>query len=88
MMSATRAERILLGVHGLGPWSVNYIMMRALGFADCVPIGDTGVTSGLKTLFKLEERPDADGTRRLMSVFSPHRSLATAHLWQINKPSL
>jgi AraC family transcriptional regulator of adaptative response / DNA-3-methyladenine glycosylase II len=87
-MSATRAERTLLAVHGLGPWSVNYVMMRSLGFADCVPIGDTGVTSGLKTLFKLEERPDADATRRLMAVFSPHRSLATAHLWQINKPTL
>jgi AraC family transcriptional regulator of adaptative response / DNA-3-methyladenine glycosylase II len=87
-MSATRAERTLLALRGLGPWSVNYLMMRSLGFSDCVPIGDTGVTSGLQTLFKLEERPDADGTRRLMSVFSPHRSLATAHLWQINKPDL
>jgi AraC family transcriptional regulator of adaptative response / DNA-3-methyladenine glycosylase II len=86
-MSATRAERTLLAVRGLGPWSVNYLMMRSLGLADCVPIGDTGVTSGLKTLFRLEERPDADATRRLMSVFSPHRSLATAHLWQINRPS-
>ncbi len=85
-MSATRAERTLLAVRGLGPWSVNYLMMRSLGFADCVPIGDTGVTSGLQALFRLEERPDADATRRLMSVFSPHRSLATAHLWQINRP--
>jgi AraC family transcriptional regulator of adaptative response / DNA-3-methyladenine glycosylase II len=86
-MSATRAERTLLAVRGLGPWSVNYLMMRSLGFADCVPLGDTGVTSGLKKLFRLEERPDADATRRLMSVFSPHRSLATAHLWQINQPT-
>jgi AraC family transcriptional regulator of adaptative response / DNA-3-methyladenine glycosylase II len=85
-MSATRAERTLLAVRGLGPWSVNYLMMRSLGFADCVPIGDTGVTSGLKSLFRLEERPDVDATRRLMAVFSPHRSLATAHLWQLNRP--
>jgi AraC family transcriptional regulator of adaptative response / DNA-3-methyladenine glycosylase II len=87
-MSATRAERTLLAVRGLGPWSVNYLMMRSLGFADCVPLGDTGVTSGLQTLFKLEERPDVDATRRLMTVFSPHRSLATAHLWQIHQPPL
>ena len=31
-MSATRAERTLLAIRGLGPWSVNYVMMRALGF--------------------------------------------------------
>lgn len=85
-MSATRAERTLLAVRGLGPWSVNYVMMRALGFADCVPLGDTGVTSGLHALLSLDERPDVNATRRLMAMFSPYRSLATAHLWQFNQP--
>ncbi len=84
-MSATRAERILTAVRGLGPWSVNYLMMRSLGFADCVPYGDTGLTSGLQLLMKLEQRPGMDATRRLMSVFSPHRSLAAAHLWQMKQ---
>jgi Adenosine deaminase len=83
--SATRAERTLLNVHGLGPWAVNYVMMRSMGFADCVPLGDTGVSSGLQALFKLEERPAGDAMRRLMRVFSPYRSLATAHLWQFNQ---
>jgi AraC family transcriptional regulator of adaptative response / DNA-3-methyladenine glycosylase II len=87
-MSATRAERTLLAIRGLGPWSVNYLMMRSLGFADCVPLGDTGVTSGLQSLLMLDERPDIEATKRLMSVFSPHRSLATAHLWQLNQPAL
>ena len=62
-------------------------MMRALGFLDCVPYGDTGVTSGLQTLYNLDLRPDVDATRRLMEPFSPMRSLATTHLWQINRPS-
>lgn len=81
--SATHAERSLLAIRGLGPWSVNYVMMRSLGFADCVPYGDTGLTSGLHTLFALETRPDVQATRQLMNVFSPYRSLATAHLWQL-----
>jgi AraC family transcriptional regulator of adaptative response / DNA-3-methyladenine glycosylase II len=85
-MSATRAERTLLALHGLGPWSVNYVMMRSLGLPDCVPLGDTGVTSGLLALLKLDERPDINATRRLMVVFSPYRSLATNHLWQFNQP--
>jgi len=88
MMSATRAERTLLAIRGLGPWSVNYLMMRSLGFADCVPLGDTGVTSGLHSLLTLENRPDIEATKRLMAVFSPYRSLATAHLWQFNQPVL
>ena len=86
-MSATRAEQTLLEIRGLGPWSVNYLMMRSLGLPDCVPLGDTGVTSGLHALLELEERPDIDATRRLMAVFSPYRSLATTHLWQFNQPT-
>lgn len=81
--SATRAERALREVRGLGPWTTNYVMMRGLGFADCTPYGDTGLTSGLQKLLALDRRPDADATRRLMLPFAPHRSLATAHLWQL-----
>lgn len=81
--SATRAERALSAVRGLGPWTVNYVLMRGFGRADCTPYGDTGLAGGLQRLFDLERRPDTDATRRLMLPFSPHRSLATAHLWQL-----
>jgi AraC family transcriptional regulator of adaptative response / DNA-3-methyladenine glycosylase II len=80
--SATRARRALLALDGVGPWTANYVMMRGLGFRDCVPYGDTGVTSALERLFGLAERPDAATTRRLLQPFSPWRSLATFHLWQ------
>lgn len=82
--AATRAERVLLAVPGLGPWTVNYVLMRGAGFADCVPYGDTGVTSGLQRLLNLEIRPDADATRRLLLPWSPYRSLAVYQLWQYN----
>jgi len=80
--SATRAEKMLLEVRGLGPWSVHYLMMRAFGFADCLPIGDTGITSALHRAFELETRPNAAQTKELLAPFSPHRSLACLHLWQ------
>lgn len=83
--SATRAARILSALRGFGPWSVSYVLMRGLGFPDCVPLGDTGLTSGLQQLLNLNQRPDQDAARRLMEVFSPHRSLATAHLWQLTQ---
>jgi AraC family transcriptional regulator of adaptative response / DNA-3-methyladenine glycosylase II len=79
--SATEAEKRLLAVRGLGPWSVHYLMMRALGFADCVPVGDTGLTAALQRFFHLDERPNVARTRELMQPFAPFRSLATYHLW-------
>jgi AraC family transcriptional regulator, regulatory protein of adaptative response / DNA-3-methyladenine glycosylase II len=79
--SATEIETRLMNIRGLGKWSVNYIMMRVLGFADCAPLGDTGLSSGLQRFFNLDHRPDADETARLMKTFEPYRSLATYHLW-------
>ncbi len=85
--SATAIERRLLAIRGLGPWSVNYLMMRAFGFADCVPIGDAALTRNLKRYFDLAARPDARVTRQLMAPFAPHRSLATFHLWALKEES-
>lgn len=80
---ATKVERTLLALRGFGPWSANYLMMRSCGFADCTPLGDTGLTSGLQNLFVLEVRPDASRTQELMKSFAPYRSLATYHLWNL-----
>ena len=81
-MTADDARRRLESVPGVGPWSAHYLMMRSYGFLDCVPVGDTGLTSGLKEFFALDVRPDKVETLALMERFSPYRSLATFHLWQ------
>jgi len=80
--SATRVSKTLHNVRGLGVWSVNYLMMRTLGFADCVPLGDTGISSGLQKLFALDHRPNPDEVAALMKPFAPYRSLACYHLWR------
>lgn len=79
---ATRLERRLLRVRGIGPWSANYLLMRGFGFDDCVPIGDVALLAALVRFFDRETRPDADETRELMRPFAPWRSLATFHFWK------
>jgi AraC family transcriptional regulator of adaptative response / DNA-3-methyladenine glycosylase II len=79
---AAEAEAELLAVRGLGPWSAHYLMMRAFGFEDCVPVGDSGLVRGLMKFFRLAERPGPGATRELMRPFAPYRSWATFHLWQ------
>jgi AraC family transcriptional regulator of adaptative response / DNA-3-methyladenine glycosylase II len=78
---ATAVERRLLDVRGLGPWSVQYFLMRGLGFADCVPVGDAGLTAALQRFHALDHRPGPAETRALMEPFAPFRSLGTFHLW-------
>lgn len=80
-LPAIRAEKALREVRGIGPWSANYLMLRALGFGDCVPVGDTGLVTALEVFFGLDRRPNAVETHALMQKFAPHRSLASYHLW-------
>lgn len=69
-------------VRGLGPWSVQYLCLRAFGFEDCAPIGDVALHEALRRFAGLAERPDARAAATLMEPFAPHRSLATYHLWK------
>jgi 3-methyladenine DNA glycosylase/8-oxoguanine DNA glycosylase len=71
----------LRSIRGFGVWSANYVMMRGCGFADCVPVGDSGLTSSLQDFYRLDVRPDAEKTLALMKRFAPYRSLATFHFW-------
>ena len=78
--SALAAETALTAQRGIGIWTARYVLRRG-GFADAAPVGDSALATALQRLHKLPERPDADQTARLMSLFAPHRSLATMHLW-------
>jgi AraC family transcriptional regulator, regulatory protein of adaptative response / DNA-3-methyladenine glycosylase II len=65
----TRAR--LLAVPGIGPWTVSYIAMRALGDPDVFLAGDVGVRRALAALGS-----PADPGR-----WRPWRSYAVMHLW-------
>ena len=86
--SAVAAEKKLTGLHGVGTWTARYTMLRG-GFADAAPVGDSALATALQRLHRLEERPDHEQVKSLMAEFSPHRSLATMHLWTyLKEPGL
>ena len=72
----------LLRRRGIGVWTSNYLGMRSYGFADCAPLGDTGLAAGLQAWLHLPGRPDAAETERLLEEYRPFRSFVTFHLWQ------
>jgi len=78
--SAMAAEKKLTALHGVGTWTARYTMLRG-GFADAAPVGDSALATALQRLHQLPERPDHEQVKSLMMPFSPHRSLATMHLW-------
>jgi AraC family transcriptional regulator of adaptative response / DNA-3-methyladenine glycosylase II len=77
--SVRHASRLLRQIRGIGPWTVEYVFLRGIGFADCLPAGDAGLAQGLEKL--AGERPAEAQVREMLDRFSPWRSLATYHVW-------
>ncbi|NBM16011.1 AlkA N-terminal domain-containing protein [Streptomyces sp. GC420] len=68
-----RAEKELLRVPGIGPWTAGYIRMRALGDPDVLLEGDTAVRAGARRAgVSLEDS----------QAWRPWRSYAMHHLWR------
>ena len=71
----------LLAVKGIGPWTVNYALLRGYGYADCSLHGDVAIRAALQRLLGEESKPDIARTEALLQRYSPHRTMAAAHLW-------
>lgn len=68
----------LCGLPGIGPWTANYIAMRALRESDAMPTGDVGL---LRALTADGQRPTADELTARAESWRPWRAYAALHLW-------
>ena len=70
----------LTAIRGLGRWTAEWFLARALGRPDVCPADDLGVRRAVEALcFRGRER-DAEAVRRRARGWRPHRSLATHYL--------
>jgi DNA-3-methyladenine glycosylase II len=71
----------LLQVSGVGPWTVNYTLLRGYGWLDGSLHGDVAVRRQLQLLLGLADKPTLAFTEQWLAAFAPWRALAAAHLW-------
>jgi len=74
-------SQALLAVKGIGPWTVNYALLRGYGYADCSLHGDVAIRAALQKLLGEATKPDMARTERWLRQYAPHRTMAAAHLW-------
>jgi DNA-3-methyladenine glycosylase II len=79
--SVAEVVQELLAVKGIGPWTVNYALLRGYGYPDCSLEGDVAVRTALHRLFGGEARPDIPTAQRMLERYAPHRTMAAAYLW-------
>ena len=70
-------RKALLDIPGIGPWTADYIAMRALGDPDVFLPADTGTRDALAGLGR-----DPTTAAELAQSWRPWRSYAQAHLWR------
>lgn len=75
----------LIQVRGIGPWTVNYTLLRGFGWLDGSLHGDVAVRRNLQLLLNTTEKPDENATNDWLAGFSPWRALVAAHLWAMQK---
>ena len=75
------ASAALLAVKGIGPWTVNYALLRGYGYADCSLHGDVAIRAAFQHLLGEDAKPDMARTEVLLERYKPHRTMAAAHLW-------
>ncbi len=73
-----QARTRLSALAGIGPWTVEYVAMRALRDPDAFPAADLGVRRALEQLGE-DGRPSA--ALRLSERWRPYRAYAVQHLW-------
>lgn len=82
-MSDEEIIAYLTSIRGVGRWTVEMILMFALGRKDVFPADDLGIINAMRSLYKLRVTGKALRERciRISEKWRPYRSYACFYLW-------
>ncbi len=81
MSDAEIVER-LTTIRGVGPWTVEMLLMFTLGRPDVLPATDYGVRSGFARVYGLKELPLPQELLAHGERWRPHRTVASWYMWR------
>ena len=72
----------LTAVRGVGPWTVQMLLIFRLGRPDVLPATDLGIRKGCQRVFGLDEIPPPKQILARGERWGPYRSAASWYLWR------
>ena len=75
----------LIQIKGVGRWTVEMLLMFALGREDVFAVDDLGIQNAMIRLYKLETKDKKKLREQLLNIsskWSPYRTYACLHLWR------
>jgi DNA-3-methyladenine glycosylase II len=83
MANLKEAEKSLVNIRGIGPWTANYVLMRCLRFSSAFPIDDVGLHNSIKHLTSSEKKPTKEELLKLSLNWTNWQAYATFYLWRV-----
>ena len=74
-------EARLTAVPGVGPWTVQGLLIVALGREDVVLPGDLALRKSIQREYALDHLPSPQQVLEIAEAWRPYRSLATSYLF-------
>jgi len=72
----------LTTIRGVGPWTVEMLLMFTLGRPDVLPATDYGVRNGFAIVYGWKELPLPKDLLAHGERWRPYRSIAAWYMWQ------
>ena len=79
-MSDEEVKRELMGVKGIGPWTVDMFLMFSLGRPDIFPTEDLGIQKGFEKV--TGKKFDKKSSGFAEKYWKPYRTVASWYLWR------
>ena len=85
-MDAGDVRNSLLELRGVGPWTVDMVMIFALGQPDILPLGDIGLIRAIERTYAGGSNLEIEEILDISTGWSPYRTVATWYLWRVVDP--
>jgi len=82
MSEAAIYER-LTQIRGVGPWTVEMVLIFTLRRPDVMPATDYAIRKGIQVLYRKRALPTPRQIEKLTARWRPHRTTAALYLWRI-----
>jgi DNA-3-methyladenine glycosylase II len=74
-------ERLTI-LRGVGPWTVEMLLIFTLGRPDVLPVTDYGVRKGFARTYRRKELPEPNELLEFSKKWKPHRTTAAWYFWR------
>lgn len=72
----------LIKLRGVGPWTVQNLLIFGLGRPNLFPAADIGLQNALKKLYELDRKPTLEEIDLYKKGWEPYLSFASLYLWR------